>query len=102
MECSGEITKTDRNKTFYHREYWNDEVLSKEGMIVDWDRDGYWIFYDIEGEIRETGCYCGGERIGCWKDYTDFGVFFTYWIDDNYTTHNEDGWCYIWNRSALK
>ncbi|TVZ51988.1 toxin-antitoxin system YwqK family antitoxin [Dokdonia sp. Hel_I_53] len=79
------FSQTDK---IYSKIYYDGEILKSEGWLQNDKRDGYWFFYNKEGELLKEGHYSQGKRTDWWilygKDNTITKVQYNDDVKDGY------------------
>ena len=52
-----------------------------------YQKDGYWEYYDSNGNLRFKGNYIDGKENGCWEGYSNGSL----WYKGNYIDGKRNG-----------
>ena len=111
LALGGEVTWDDlvEKDGFFYKKFtdvpFTGKVTGEEprsfepGSFKDGKRDGPWVHYHDNGQLRYKGTYKDGKRDGPWVWYYDNGQL---WSKGAYKDGEEDGpWVYHWSNGEL-
>lgn len=52
----------------------NGKTIWSKGKIVDGQPEGYWQWYRLDGTLKRSGYFKGGEPVGEWTTYDSQGL----------------------------
>ena len=79
--------------------YWSNGQLRSEGDFKDGERDGPWVYYHENGQLREKGDFKDGIQEGPWVYYHENGQL---WEKGDFKDGFQEGPWVVYNKDGTK